>query len=117
MDNAVEHIRVANGHPGLLFCHPQLTGVLFPAAQNLDFLIAGKLNVGNDILWILEHHHGIQHRLIHIYHDRQPPVTGRGRCLLPSLLVWTTYSANAICSFEILAYSLMARLKVLSGYA
>ena len=58
--DAVEHILVANGHPGLLFCHPQLTGVLFPAAQNLDFLIAGKLNVGNDILWILEHHHGIQ---------------------------------------------------------
>jgi hypothetical protein len=29
----------------------------------------------------------------------------------------TTHSANAICAFEILAYPLVARLKVLSGYA
>ena len=58
-----------------------------------------------------------QHRLIHIYHDLQPPVPGRGRCLLASLLARTTHSAIAICPLEILAYPMVTRLKVRSGYA
>ena len=70
LEDAVEHIRVADGHSRFLLRHFQLTGVVFPAVQNLDFLIAVKFVAGNDFLRILELRRGIQHRLFQIYHDR-----------------------------------------------
>ena len=45
--NAVEHFRAANGKFGRLLRHLQLMDVVFPSAQDFDFLIAGKFVAGN----------------------------------------------------------------------
>ena len=77
LNNAVQNFRLANIHTRFLLCHLKLTGIVFPAVQNLDFLIPGKLVGGDDFVGILEHHRGVQHSLFDIYHDSHAPPMGR----------------------------------------
>ena len=48
LNNAVEQIRVVNGHSGVLLAHFRFTGVPIPAAQVPDFSIACRLVGAND---------------------------------------------------------------------
>jgi len=70
LHNAVEHFRAANGRPGFLLRHLQLTGVIMPPAQIFDILTAGKFVTGYHLIRFLEHHRWIRLRPCDNDHDR-----------------------------------------------
>ena len=86
-------------------------------AREEVWIIAVEFVAGNDFLGVLEHRRGIQHRLFHIYHDRQPSVPRGGRCLLPILFALTRHSADAICRFKIKGIQRNTEKRRCSGYA